>query len=440
MGNRNDKSYKSSNDMSKDKGLNDDRSKDKRLKQAYGDFNQVRFTKKVKGRWNPWSGAIHYQISLSPLREDDSKYVVGKDPFLHFVYAEHGYVVVDSKRLFVRTLSTVYEGEAKIVGKSIVLNCRKELQKCMRIEWTQDGKPPSARVISEQICVISPPSKLILRSSHNNSLLTLRKENMFVAKLWHSSSSGGVEERKNLNRLQALFGSKLQWVSETTLSITKQISIKDAQDHYENLDNLMTQYDPSLGNANDNDNEDNTSKGNDDVSDKENASSLSVDMFVARDLTKSHEDELLAVRDATTGKLVGVHDLAQPLTFPKNINTRRDSWTEISNRCVSPTNQDTENEETGKNVIEEEAAVYSSVIRLLGGGYMRSLMKDIRVKWNRSAQYENDDESAFVLTPPPKQTKRSSSRIVEKEEDEWGDFSAAIEVVSTKKRVEVIES
>ena len=128
-----------------------------------------------------------------------------------------------------------------------------------------------------------------------------------------------------------------------------------------------------------------------------------------------------------------VHDLAQPLTFSKNVNTRRDSWTEISNRCVSPTNEDTEKEETGKNVIEEEAAVYSSVIRLLGGGYMRSLMKDIRVKWNRSAQYENDDESAFVLTPPPKQTRRSS-RTVEKEEDEWGDFSAAVEV--SKKREE----
>ena len=429
MGNRNNKSYKSSASSCK---AENDRSKDKRLKQAYGDFNQVRFTQKVKGRWNPWTGAIHYQISLSPLREDDSKHVVGKDPFLHFVYAEHGYDV-DSKRLFVRTLSTVYEGEAKIVGKSIVLYCRKELQKCMRVEWTQDGKPPSARVISEQICVISPPSRLIVTSSRNGSLLTLRKENMFVAKLWRSSSSGGVEERKNLNRLQALFGSKLQWVSETTQSITKQISIKDAQDHYENLDNLMTQYDPSLGDANDNDNQDDTSKGNDNVSDKENTSSLSVDMFVARDLTKTHGDELLAVRDATTGKLVGIHDLAQPLTFPENVNTRRDSWTEISNRCVSPTNEDTENEETGKNEIEEEAAVYSSVIRLLGGGYMRSLMKDIRVKWNRSAQYENDDESAFVLTPPPKQTRRSS-RTVEKEEDEWGDFSAAVDV--SKKREE----
>ena len=196
----------------------------------------------------------------------------------------------------------------------------------MRVEWTQDGKPPSARVISEQICVISPPSRLIVTSSRNGSLLTLRKENMFVAKLWRSSSSGGAEERKNLNRLQALFGSKLQWVSETTLSITKQISIKDAQDHYENLDNLMTQYDPSLGDANDNDNQDDTSKGNDDVSDKENASSLSVDMFVARDLTKNHGDELLAVRDATTGKLVGVRGVrarsAGISSLSLTINTR----------------------------------------------------------------------------------------------------------------------
>ena len=90
----------------------------------------------------------------------------------------------------------MYEGEAKIIGKSIVLYCRKELQKCMRVEWTQDGKPPSARVISEQICDISAV-RLIVTSSRNGSLLTLRKENMFAAKLWRSSSSGGVEERKN---------------------------------------------------------------------------------------------------------------------------------------------------------------------------------------------------------------------------------------------------
>ena len=420
MGNSNSRSYRSSSSSCKEE--NDD----ERLKEAYrfqGDFNQVKFTQRVEGRWNPWTGAIHYQISLSPLRKDDLKYVVGKDPFLHFVYAEHGYVL-ETKRLFVRTLSTVYEGEARIMGKSIVLYCRKELQKCMRVEWSRDGKPPSARVMSEQISLISPPSRLIVTSSRNGSLLTLRKENMFVAKLWRSSSSGGHEERKNLDRLQALFGSKLPWVSEVCLSIANQISIKDAQDHYESLDDLMTQYDPSLGNANNNSNQD-IAKGNDTALHEENTStSLSVDMFVARDLTKRHEGELLAVRDAATGEMVGVHDLAQPLTFPKNINTRRDSWTEISNRCMSPTSEKWEKKSM------DEVAVYAAVIRLLGGGYMRSLMRNIRVKWNQNVR-DNDgldnDEITFALTPPKKAValKRSSKRRTSENEegDAWGDFS-----------------
>jgi len=493
--------------MGNQNNKNDDSSKsengemiDKRLCQFYGDFNwyvsngetfsieqhsrtqthSVSFKRKYKGRWNPWQGAIHYQISLSPIRKEDAKYVVGKDPFLHFVYAEHGYVL-DSKRLFVRTLSTgtyiflflsrthinthtytntytrthssrfarltrdihtVYEGEAKVFGKSIVLYSRKELQKCMRVDWGKDGLP-SAKVISEQICVISPASRLLLTSSRKGTLLTLRKEKGFCCKLWKSDSKGGIEERRNLDRLQAQFGSKLQWISEKTHSIPDQISISEARSHYKNLDHLMEQYDPSLGDGRNNSNDDHFSKGNDE-SDEVVSLSPSVDMFVARDLTKPNQNEgqLLAVRDAATGEMIGLHDLAKPFTFPKNVNTRRDSWTD---RCVSPIREVLKER---KDEEFDDEPVYEAVICLLGGT-LRSLRRGVRVKWSRSAQLKNDeidDENMFVLTPPPNTLKRGSSRVSscdedenvmttstccekkkeeeEEEEEQWGDFSA----------------
>ncbi len=383
--------------------------------------------------------------------------MIGKDLFLHFVYAEHGYIV-DAERIFVRTLSTVFEGEARMFGKSIVLNCRKELQKCMRVEWNQDGKPPSANVISEKICVISPPSRVVVTSSHNGSLLTLRKaKNAFVVKLWKSTSKNGDTESKKLDRLQALFGSKLQWVSEKANSIPEQISLPDAIEHYTNLDSLMKEYDPSLGNSEEK-LEGREVGDDDDDEEKKTLASNSIDMFVARDLTKQNDDgKLLIVRDATTGEMIDVESLERPITFSSDVNTRRDSWSKISDRCVSASR---EQENQNEDLESDDSPVYSAVLNLLGGSILRGLRGRVRVKWGTRSEFMNEDLDMMILTPPPKMkritslNRRSSSShgnekkiLVRKsqrgrggnqnddnddddceneveEEEEWGGFSA----------------
>ena len=111
-----------------------------------GDYNCVHFRQQTEGKWNPWNGCIHYQLSFRPIVSSDVCNMVrytGIQPNLHFVYAENGYLV-DTNQIGCRVLVTVKEGEAQIYGRTVSLNCRKELQKLLAITWHSDGRPPSA--------------------------------------------------------------------------------------------------------------------------------------------------------------------------------------------------------------------------------------------------------------------------------------------------------
>eukprot|EP00939_MAST-03C_sp_MAST-3C-sp1_P002308 g2308.t1 len=306
----------------------EDTGRNRTVSKLLGDYNCVEFQRKKKGRWNPWDGAIHYQISLRRIDEKDIECITrygATRPDFHFVYAENGYVV-DTGRVSARVLMTVREGYAQVFGKSIVLNNSKELQKLMLVRWHEDGRPPSADVSKEQLCVISPPSRVPLNISKSATLLTMRKTNSYQVQLWKSTSRRAQKTMEKLDRLQALFGTRLQWVSDVARPIAAQLSIAEAKEHYESLDVLLASYDPDLGDAEAvvGDNHTPTAPFPSSASaSPSTASKLTHGDFIARNIEHSEEEEgeLIAVRDITTGALVSVHDMEKPHT----LNDSRDA-------------------------------------------------------------------------------------------------------------------
>lgn len=395
----------------------------------------MNFSQSCKGRWNPWNGAIHYQLSLRRLDKEgngqkdqtDLYGDGGTRPHLRFVYAENGYVLTSGERsrsasdgggshpFFVRVLSTVLEGDAQFLNGHLVLKCRKELQKLMRVQWHDDGRHPSATVLSEQICVISPPSLMMINVVHAGTTMIVQKENSFSVKLHKSSSRGGNHVNTKISRLQAVFGTKLQWVTEEARPIADQLSMADAKSHYDNLDVLMTNYDPDLGLADIRDGV--RDEKEDDVQEQseEDETPPSIDMFVARDVghgkrNVGEDGVLIAVRDATTGKMIGIHDVARPTSFPTASNhaygpsrKAHKSASDVDD-LETPRRMTTSHSSTLRN--QDSTCVYASVLRLLGIVELQTSLAPTR----RDLKLCEDDSFVPALTPPPPSPKEDVAK------------------------------